>query len=161
LSTTEHVESKMDATGRIDERYKQATKLLIELRLQFEKLDGPEGSSSSSSALSLQETIQFNLNSLSRLLNSLETEHLPSQTSKRREIWRMYECANAMNCAHLISPICNSSRIQQVADEYKDMRSSFGRVLQKKRSREQEEEQRRQLLDGVTRRQVVWCCYCF
>jgi len=54
----------------------------------------------------------------------------------------------------LICPVCNSSRIQQVADEYKDMRSSFGRVLQKKRSREQEEEQRRQLLDGVTRRQT-------
>src|SRR5690606_24824182 len=46
-------------------------------------------------------------------------------------------------------------RIQQIAEEYKDMRNSLGSLLQKRRSKEQEEEQRRQLLgEGRMRRQV-------
>jgi hypothetical protein len=75
----------MDTAG-IDEKYKQTNKLLMDLRLEFEQLEA----AGENSSLSLQETIQLNLSSLSRLLNSLELECLPSQNSKRREIWRMY-----------------------------------------------------------------------
>lgn len=55
-------------------------------------------------------------------------------------------------CTHSRSAI---RRIQQIAEEYKDMRNSLGSLLQKRRSKEQEEEQRRQLLgEGRMRRQV-------
>ncbi|ELR21508.1 uncharacterized protein ACA1_327950 [Acanthamoeba castellanii str. Neff] len=75
----------MQDVAGIDEKYKQTNKLLMDLRLEFEQLEA----AGENSSLSLQETIQLNLTSLSRLLNSLEMECLPSQNSKRKEIWRI------------------------------------------------------------------------
>jgi hypothetical protein len=142
----------MQDVAGIDEKYKQTNKLLMDLRLEFEQLEA----AGENSSLSLQETIQLNLTSLSRLLNSLEMECLPSQNSKRKEIWRMYSrsppSTTSAPCTHSRFAI---RRIQQIAEEYKDMRNSLGSLLQKRRSKEQEEEQRRQLLgEGRMRRQV-------
>jgi hypothetical protein len=135
----------------IDEKYKQTNKLLMDLRLEFEQLEA----AGENSSLSLQETIQLNLTSLSRLLNSLEMEYLPSQPSKRKEIWRMYLPTPSATCPPALAHTTPFSRIQQIAEEYKDMRNSLGSLLQKRRSKEQEEEQRRQLLEGRgSRRQV-------
>ncbi len=72
------------ATTSIDDKYKQATKILLDLRAQFEQLEA-EGENSS---MALQGQISVNVNTLSKL--TLELEGLvPQQAQTRRELWRM------------------------------------------------------------------------
>lgn len=99
FTTLRETNTKMQDVAGIDEKYKQTNKLLMDLRLEFEQLEA----AGENSSLSLQETIQLNLTSLSRLLNSLEMECLPSQNSKRKEIWRMYSRSPLHNICTLHS----------------------------------------------------------
>jgi hypothetical protein len=99
FTTLREPNTKMQDVAGIDEKYKQTNKLLMDLRLEFEQLEA----AGENSSLSLQETIQLNLTSLSRLLNSLEMECLPSQNSKRKEIWRMYSRSPLHNICTLHS----------------------------------------------------------
>lgn len=68
----------------IDDRYKQANKVLLNLRAQFERLEAVGEDAS----MGLQDEISSNLNVLSGLSLELE-EMVPHQNPARRELWRM------------------------------------------------------------------------
>ncbi len=72
----------------VDEHYKIAYRLLLDLRSSFEQFEG----AGEDPPLALQELISSNLNALGGQVRILE-EALPSLQIKRRELWRMYNIA--------------------------------------------------------------------
>jgi hypothetical protein len=72
------------STMGIDEKYKQANKVLLDLRAQFEQLE----EAGENCSMALQGELSANVNTLSRLTLELE-DMVTQQNPSRRELWRM------------------------------------------------------------------------
>ncbi|KAL6064289.1 Golgi SNAP receptor complex member 2 [Balamuthia mandrillaris] len=113
----------------MEEKYKAANKVLLDLRAQVEQLER----AGENSSMGLQSQISININTLSKFTTELENM-VPQQAAMRREIWRI--------------------RVQSLAEECRDLRESMGSYLQKRHVKAVEEEQRRELFEGRRRRAV-------
>eukprot|EP01114_Cavostelium_apophysatum_P024352 TRINITY_DN9500_c0_g1_i1.p1 TRINITY_DN9500_c0_g1~~TRINITY_DN9500_c0_g1_i1.p1 ORF type:complete len:241 (-),score=43.77 TRINITY_DN9500_c0_g1_i1:136-795(-) len=105
----------------IDERYKVAYKLLLEIRDQLEHLETGQDAS-----VFMQGKISTNINHLSRQNEQLEAL-IPQQPPSKREIWRI--------------------RIKQLSDECKSLRISVGTYFEQKDKQSKQEEMRNQLFE--------------
>jgi len=126
--TDGNINVQLGEGANMEELYKTANRLVIDVRGELEQVEAK----GEDCPLALQEAATTHLNTLSKLLRQLE-QLLPHQPPKRRELWRI--------------------RIQQMTEDCTEMRGSLGTYLQKRQSKQKEEEQRRQLFEGVTRRQ--------
>lgn len=85
LNGTSLASSTLSSNGfeTIDEKYKAATRLLLEIRDQMEKLETEQDAS-----VIHQGQISGNINNLSRSISQLENM-ISQQPVTRREIWKM------------------------------------------------------------------------
>jgi len=69
----------------IDDKYKQANKVLLDLRALFEQLE----EAGENCSMGLQSQLSSNVNTLSRLTMELE-DMVQTQNIARKDVWKMY-----------------------------------------------------------------------
>jgi len=105
----------------IDEKYKSATKLLLETRDEVEQLETGQNTS-----VFIEGRISVNLNNLSRLIDQLQTI-IVQQPINKRDLWKI--------------------RIKQLNNECKSLRESLEAFLNERYKRRKLEEEREKLLE--------------
>jgi len=115
----------MEESIVIEEKYKSATKLLLEIRDELESLE-----TSFDTSVFMEGRLSINLNNLSRLSEQLEGA-IGQLPASKRDLWKI--------------------RIKHIHDECKSLRESMGAFLNERYKKNKQEEERAKLLERRTK----------